>query len=245
MNPSSKQKILILGASSGIGHEVARRFIEMGWSVGVAARREAPLAALKALAPERVEYAQVDVLAEDAPTRLQRLAESLGGIDIYFHCSGIGSQNRQLELSIEENTVRTNAVGFTRVMNWAYHYFEQRGGGHIAAISSIAGTKGLGPAPSYSATKAFQNCYIEALEQLARQQNLHIRFTDFRPGFVETALLGDSPNYPMMMSAAKVARSIVKALVGGDDVKVIDWRYRILVPLWRLLPRWIWKRMRL
>ena len=49
---------------------------------------------------------------------------------------------------------------FIRMVNAAYHYFEQRGKGHIAVISSIAGTKGLGSAPAYSATKRFQNTYI-------------------------------------------------------------------------------------
>ena len=61
--------------------------------------------------------------------------------------------------------------------------------GHIAAITSIAGTKGLDPAPSYSATKAMQNVYLQALKQHARSRGLDIRFTDIRPGFVDTALL--------------------------------------------------------
>lgn len=245
MESQQNNRILILGASSGIGQEVARQLINMGWTVSVAARREAPLVSLKAIEPSRVEYAVVDILAEDACARLQQLADRTGGIDIYLHAAGIGSQNRQLVLQMEEETVRTNALGFTRAMNWAYHYFEQQGKGHIAAISSIAGTKGLGPAPAYSATKAFQANYIEALEQLARQQGHDIRFTDIRPGFVDTPLLGESPAYPMLMSVADVAGSIIKSLVHEDDVKVIDWRYRMLVGLWRLLPRWVWKRMRI
>ena len=245
MSSKKEKKVLILGASSGIGGEVARQLIGMGWTVSVAARRELPLQSLKALAPSRVEYAVVDIMAEDAVSRLQELAERTGGIDLYIHAAGIGSQNRELALPIEESTVSTNAVGFTRAMNWAYHYFERQGGGHIAVISSIAGTKGLGPAPAYSATKAFQANYIEALEQLARQQGHAILFTDIRPGFVDTPLLGENPTYPMLMSAKSVASSIIKALIREEDVKVIDWRYRMLVFLWRLLPRWIWKRMRI
>ena len=245
MKSKTAKRVLILGASSGIGQEVARQLISMGWTVSVAARREAPLLALKAIDSSRVEYAVVDIVAEDASARLQQLAECTGGIDLYLHAAGIGSQNRQLLLSTEEETVRTNALAFTRVMNWAYHYFEKQGKGHIAVISSIAGTKGLGPAPAYSATKAFQANYIEALEQLARQQGHDIRFTDIRPGFVDTPLLGDNPSYPMLMKVEDVAKSIVKALLREDDVKVIDWRYRMMVGLWRLLPRWIWKRMRI
>ena len=85
------------------------------------------------------------------------------------------------------------------------------GGGHIAVISSIAGVKGLAPAPSYSATKAFQNAYIQALEQLAYSQRLPIRFTDIRPGFVDTALIAGS-GFPMKMKPEVVARHIVRSI---------------------------------
>jgi short-subunit dehydrogenase len=112
-----------------------------------------------------------------------------------------------------------------------------------AVISSIAGTKGLGAAPAYSATKRFQNTYIDALEQLAHIQKLPIRFTDIRPGFVATGLLNDGKHYPMLMHTEKVARHIVCALEKKKRIVVIDWRYRILVALWRLIPPFLWKRL--
>jgi len=80
----------------------------------------------------------------------------------------------------------------------AYRYFANKGGGHIACITSIAGTKGLGPAPAYSATKAMQNTYLQALEQLAACKHHNIHFTDIRPGFVATPLLKDD-KYPLLM----------------------------------------------
>ena len=90
----------------------------------------------------------------------------------------------------------------------AFRYFARQGNGHIAIISSIAGTKGLGAAPAYSATKRFQNTYLDALEQLACMQHLSIRFTDIRPGFVATGLLNDGKHYPMLMNTAYVARKL-------------------------------------
>ena len=172
------------------------------------------------------------------------LIEELGGIDLYFHSSGIGKQNWNLDASIEEATLRTNALGFTQCIGTAFRYFDSRPeGGHIACISSIAGTKGLGAAPSYSATKAFQNCYIQALEQQANMRHLPIRFTDIRPGFVNTALLNDSHHYPMLIQPEKAAQQIYKALLRKRHVLVLDWRYRLLVPLWRLLPNALWRRL--
>ena len=236
---------IIVGASSGIGLEVAKLLLADGWRLGVAARREEPLLELKALAPERVEVMTIDVTSHDAGERLQRLIEQLGGMDLYFHASGIGKQNRTLDEDIELRTMETNAVGFTRMIGVAYRYFAERGTGHIAAITSIAGTKGLGPAPAYSATKALQATYLQSLEQQAHQRGLNIRFTDIRPGFVDTALLNDSFHYPMLMRPESVARDIVRSVYQHRHVRVIDYRYRILTFFWRLIPRWIWRRMKL
>ena len=239
------KKAVIIGASSGIGYEVARLLIAQGWTVGVAARRIEPLATLQNQAPERVFTAQIDVTADDADTSLLQLIERMGGIDLYFHAAGIGWTNITLEADKEMKTMQTNAVGFTRMVGAAYRYFANNGGGHIACITSIAGTKGLGPAPSYSATKAMQNTYLQALEQLANAQKLDIQFTDIRPGFVDTPLLTGEKKYPMLMTAETVAQDIVKAIRKRKHICVIDTRWCILTFAWSLIPNWIWRRLRL
>ena len=239
------KRAIIVGASSGIGQEVAKLLLADGWHLGIAARREEPLMELKSKAPERVEVMTIDVTKADATGRLQSLIQKVGGMDLYFHASGIGKQNRTLEEAIELDTMETNAVGFTRMIGAAYRYFAERGEGHIAAITSIAGTKGLGPAPAYSATKALQATYMQSLEQQSHQRGLNIRFTDIRPGFVDTALLNDSFPYPMLMRPEKVAQDIVRSIYHRRHVRVIDWRYRILTFFWRLIPRCLWRRMKL
>ena len=225
--------------------EVAKLLLDEGCRLGVAARREDRLQLLKQLAPDRVVTATIDVTAEGAEQRLRALIDELGGMDLFFYASGIGKQNRTLTPEIELNTVNTNGMGFTRMIGEAYRYFADRGEGHIAAISSIAGTKGLGPAPSYSATKAMQNVYLQALEQQANARGLKIRFTDIRPGFVDTALLNGDFHYPMMLKPENVARQIVRAINNKRHVKVIDWRYAILTALWRRLPRPLWRHLKL
>lgn len=239
------KKAIIVGASSGIGMEVAKVLLSDGWQLGIAARREDKLLELKAMAPERIKVMTIDVTQPDAGERLLCLIDELGGMDLYFHASGIGRQNRNLEADIELRTMDTNAVGFTRMIGTAYRYFAQRGEGHIAAITSIAGTKGLGPAPAYSATKALQATYLQALEQQSRQSGLHIRFTDIRPGFVDTALLNGDFKYPMLLQPAAVARDIVGSIYKRRHVRIIDLRYRILTFFWRLIPNWLWRRFRL
>lgn len=237
------KRIVIVGATSGMGLEVARLALRAGWRVGAAGRRTDRLEALRAEAPEQVEIRQMDVTDPAAPEQLATLIERLGGMDIYLHSSGIGFRNEALDPAIELATARTNAEGFIRMVTAAYTYFRSHGGGQIAVISSIAGTKGLGAAPAYSATKRLQNTYIDALAQLARMQRARIRFTDIRPGFVDTPLLAADGGYPMLMPADRVARSIFRAIVRGRRRVVIDRRFAMLVFLWRLIPAWLWERL--
>ena len=169
------KRAIIIGATSGIGEEVAKLLIQQGWHIGIAGRREEALEKLQATAPGQIEIQRLDVTDSDAPTLLETLIRKLGGMDLFFLSSGIGSQNPDLKPEIELNTARTNVEGFTRMVTAAFNHFKTQGGGHIAVISSIAGTKGLGIAPAYSATKRFQNTYIEALAQLSRMQHVNIQ----------------------------------------------------------------------
>ena len=115
------KKAIIVGASSGIGRETAKLLLSDGWHLGIAARREEQLLELKAFAPERTEVMPIDVTKPDAIEQLLSLIDRLGGMDLYFHASGIGKQNRTLESDIELRTMETNAVGFTRMIGTAYY----------------------------------------------------------------------------------------------------------------------------
>ncbi|MBM6891291.1 SDR family NAD(P)-dependent oxidoreductase [Bacteroides caecigallinarum] len=241
---NNTKRAVIMGATSGLGYEVALLLLSDGWKLGLAGRREENLRELQSEFPEQVCIKAIDVKDSNSDKALLALIDELGGMDIYFHSSGIGYQNAKLDADIELNTLETNGTGFTRLVGTAFRYFKKKGKGHIAVISSIAGTKGLGVAPAYSATKRFQNTYIDALEQLAGMQKLNIRFTDIRPGFVATSLLNDGKNYPMLMKTPYAAKLIVKAVRKHKRVAVIDWKYSILVFFWKLIPRCTWKRMK-
>ena len=238
-----QKKVIIIGATSGIGREVALIYIAKGWKVGIAGRRAAELDSLRAEAPKQVCAQVLDVTQDDATEKLKALIEQMGGMDVFLLSSGIGKQNPTLQTELELSTAATNVEGFIRMTNAAYHYFEQQKQGHLAIISSIAGTKGLGAAAAYSATKGFQSIYMDALDQLARMQNLKINFTDIRPGFVSTPLLKNEKKYPMLMQAPIVAIDIVEAIRKKKRVAIIDWKYRLLVVFWRLIPKWIWVRL--
>ncbi len=237
------KKAVIVGATSGIGYEAARLFVQRGWRVAIAGRRREKLEDLQATAPDRICMRVIDVRAENAAEELAALIDELGGMDVYVHSSGIGSQNVILNAGIEEDVVKTNVAGFVRMIDAAFDYFARKGGGHICAITSIAGTKGLGAAAAYSASKRFQNTYLEAVEQLSYMRGCPMRITDVRPGFVDTPFLHDGKRYPMMLSAELVARALVDGVEKNKRVVTVDWRYRLLVFFWRLVPGWVWKRL--
>lgn len=258
-----------MGATSGIGQEVARLLAANGYEVGIAGRREERLVQMAQTTPGIVAHRQIDVTKEDAPTELHKLIEELGGMDLYFHSSGIGWENVALDTDKELKTVETNGVGFVRMVSAAYNWFaeqrtdeaklraekaEQRGEeaeqkacgkerkARIACITSIARTRGLGAAPAYSATKRMQAHYLECLSQQVRMRHLNIGITDIRPGFVATDLIAGS-HFPLQLKAEDVARTIVHAIERGNEVVTIDWRYRLLVAVWQLIPRWLWVRL--
>lgn len=236
-------RIVIVGATSGIGLEVARCCLRLGWRVGAAGRRAEALEALRAEAPERIMTEVLDVRQSDAPERLKSLIDRLGGMDYYLHCAGIGYQNPELDPTREIATAETNGTGFVRMISAAFAWLRSHSGGRIAAVSSIAGTRGLGAAPAYSATKRMQNTYLDALAQLAHMERLPIRITDIRPGFVATPLLADGHRYPMLLRPERVAARIVRSLERGQRRLVIDRRYALVVLFWRLIPAWLWERL--
>lgn len=239
------KKAVIMGATSGMGRGIALGLLAEGYTIGVAGRREDALKEIKAMAPDRVFIKVIDVTKEEAPAQLLSLISDMEGMDLYFHSSGYGKQNMILDLSIECQTVMTNGYGFTQMVVTAFNYFKQENrSGRIAVISSVAGTKGLGAAPSYSATKRFDWTYLEALAQLAHMQKLDIKFTDIRPGFVATDFIAGD-DYPLAMQTDYVVKKILKAVRKGKRSVIIDWKYRIICFFWRHLPSWLWERMRI
>lgn len=239
------KRIVVIGASSGIGRKVAEDFAAAGWSVGVAARREEPLRELAERYPGRVVYRTLDVTSDMAVHRFDELLADLGGMDVMLYAAGVGFRDPDLVGATTQRMLMTNVCGFARMISHAYSWMKLNRDitpGLIGAITSIAGTKGIGVAAAYSASKRFQRTYIDALDQLAHQQHAAVQFCDIRPGFVDTPLLEDASRYPMVMSVDEAAILAEAALLKRKRVATIDWRWRLIDAAWNLMPQWIWAR---
>ncbi len=239
------RRVMIAGATSGIGLKVAERLAVEGNTVGIAGRKDEVMKSLASRYPGNVVWEHIDITDDDAPENMTCLIDKMGGMDVYFHVSGVGYDNPDLEIPKEMATMQTNVGGFTRMVDAAFRYFRDEcgGNGHIAAITSVAGTNGIGCMAAYSSSKKFQQTYLRALNQLATSQRLNIRFTDIRPGWIRTPLLSPSESYPMEMTVDYAVDRILRALNSRRRVAVVDWRWNILVGLWRLVPNALWVRL--
>jgi short-subunit dehydrogenase len=218
--------------------------------VGIAGRREERLKEIQErFGTEMVSYRVMDVTEASATVALDELIAEVGAPDALLYASGIGKQNPTLDADIELRTVETNCVGMVRLVDHFVNYvkrepaYSKKHKAHIAVITSVAGTMGMGPAPAYSATKSMQSAYLVALAQHARMERIPLSVGDIRPGFVATDILNPEKRYPMLMSVERASQFVVRSLRRHQRITIFDWRYRLLVGFWRCIPRCVWERL--
>ena len=238
------KRIIIYGASSGIGRALACMYALQGNKVAVAARRMDNLVALQHQFPDNVIPFQVDV-TDNSGEQFNEMADALQGADLVIYCSGMGKQNVAFDMDIEYRTIDVNVTAFTTVVAAVVEY-GSRVEHHVqfATISSIASTKGLAVSASYSATKMYQVRYLESMRQLASIKGWNMGFTVIKPGFIATDFIKDR-TYPMTMTLDYAAKRIKRAIDKGKNSAVIDWRWAIVVGFWKMIPNWLWYKLKI
>jgi len=174
--------------------------------------------------------------------RVRPLHKEMEYIDLAIVCSGTGDINATLDYSIERPAIDTNIVGWTFVIDMLYHILEQQGHGHLVAITSAGGLRGEAMAPAYSATKAYQINYVEALRKKAFKNGEHIIVTDIRPGLVDTAMAKGEGLF-WVMPVEKVARQIISAIRKKKSKAYVTRRWHILAIINKNLPFFLYKRL--
>lgn len=236
------KKIIIIGATSGIGKEIACIYARQGHTVAVTGRRHELLAALQQQFPKQIITASFDVREGRSAQYIQDLIELLGGLDLFIYNSGVGQASQLLDIDIEKKTTETNVNGFIDCVVPVFNYFMQQGTGQIALTSSIAALRGNAIAPAYSASKAFMSTYAEGLSLKAYKSGKQVSITDIRPGFVDTAMAQGNDRF-WVMPLNKVARQIVYAVERKKRIAYITRRWGLVAQIFRLLPFGIYKRL--
>jgi len=236
------KKIIIIGATSGIGREMAIRYAALGRQVGITGRRTELLENIQQQYPTNIFIKTMDICQDKATEDLQALIDEMNGVDTIFINSGYGKESFPLDASAEMQTVATNALGFTNMIIFAYNYFRTQPKGHIVVTSSVASVRALRQSPAYSATKRYMRHYVDCLAQLAHHEKLSIRFTTLIPGFISTEFLREGNNYPLVISLDKACNTIFKAIEKKKRAVYLPFRWNFVVALWCLIPKWIWER---
>ncbi|GGK42901.1 MULTISPECIES: SDR family NAD(P)-dependent oxidoreductase [Flavobacteriaceae] len=202
---------LIIGATSGIGKELAKLLVADNYRVIITGRREKLLKEIEKTAPENyiIKVQDVtDLILCD--TLFENLKNEFKTIDLIVYSSGVGEANYTLDWEKELPTLSTNVLAASKIYGLAYNFFRAQGYGHLVGISSIASIRGNRHTPVYFASKAFQANYLESLYMKGKRSKAKIYVTDIQPGFVDTAIALGTTFW--MASLEKATKQIYTAI---------------------------------
>ena len=232
---------LIIGASSGIGKELAKLLLADYGKVVITGRRENLLQEIKATNQEKFVIKVHDVTDLDACEKLfSDLQNEFKTIDLIVYSSGVGDPNYELAWEKELPTLQTNVIAAVKIYGLAYNLFRKQGYGHLVGISSIASIRGNRHVPAYFASKAFQANYLESLWMKGKRSKAEIYVTDIQPGFVDTSLALGTTFW--MASTAKAAKQIFTAIKSKKKKAYITKRWRLVALVLIMVPSsWLFK----
>lgn len=229
------KKVIIIGASSGIGKGLAWVYAANGYRVAITGRRNELLEEIRHSSPENILTSCFDVTSENSIDNIEALIDTLGGLDLFIFCAGVGEISTQPDWEIDRKVIETNVVACTRSCGFIFNWFVRKGSGQMAVISSIAALRGGSSAPSYNASKAFISSYAESLNLQAIALGKDIVVTDVKPGFVDTSMAKGGGKF-WVMPVEKVCRQIYAAIQARRRKVVVSKRWRLVAFLMKNLP---------
>ena len=240
----TRQKILITGASSGLGAGMARAFAAQGRDLALCARRIDRLDGLKAELLERYPAVKVAVAAldvndhEQVPKVFAELSDSLGGIDRIIVNAGVGkgAPLGSGKLWATKATIETNLVAALVQIETAIEMFKEAGSGHLVLVSSVLGNKGVpGVKAAYAASKAGVSSLGESLR--AEYARGPIKVTVLEPGYIESEMTAKSASTLLMVNNETGVRAMVAAIERESGRAAVPWwPWAPLVQLMKLVP---------
>jgi len=232
-------RIVISGASSGIGEALVRLYASAGHTLGLLSRRKAEAPAGCVSYPVDVTDARaVGAAAEDFMRRF-------GVPDLVIANAGISIGTGADALEDAEKLRRVldvNVVGMAATLAAFASAMRQRGSGTLAGIASVAGFRGLPGASAYSASKSAAITWLESLR--AELHGSGVSVVCVCPGYIDTPMTQvNGYRMPFIISADEGARKIAGVIAKKRRLVVIPWQMAAASVLWRLLPRWLYDRI--
>ena len=238
------KKVIIIGATSGLGRALAVEMHRRGYIVGATGRRTERLKKLKNELGDRIFIQPMDVSqTEQTRNQLGTLIDQMGGMDIIVLNAGVSNFRDGIDWETERTVVDVNIRGFTALANYAFDYFEELGKGQVVGVSSIAGLFGYGLSSTYNASKAFVSNYLQGYRQRANHSKPDITITELQPGFVKSEMTEGKKGMFWVAETEKAANQMADAVENKRNHAYITKRWRLIAWLVKLTPNGIWNRL--
>ena len=238
------KKVIIIGATSGIGEELARQCVDKEYVVGGTGRRIERLEKMKSELGNYFYYAKMDVTNhEEAKSQLHKLIDEMGGMDVIVLNAGISNYQAASITAMEQKIIDVNVSGFVQLFGNAFQYFRKQGYGQIVGVSSIAALFGSSRAAPYSSSKAFISTYMQAYRQRCNSIKEDIVITDVKPGFVKSEMTEGKKGMFWVGETEKAVSQMLRDIENRKSYSYVTRRWRLVAWLLKLTPNWVLDRM--
>ena len=241
--------IFLTGASSGIGEALALYFAKRGAVLGLLARRSDLLEDLKARCESKGATARVfpaDARDPEAVANAARaFRDEFGFIDIMIANAGVSGKSREtreLQPQAVKEVIDINLMGAVNAVHAVLPEMLERGSGHLVAISSLAGFRGLPRSAAYSASKAAMTAFFESVRLDVAARGIDV--TIIQPGFIRTPLTaGREAKMPFLMFLDESIPHFIRAIERKKRFAAFPWQLATVVRLGRVMPAWLYDRI--
>lgn len=238
------QKVLIIGASSGMGAALAKLYARRGDTVAMVARRQDELDKLARRVNEKrpgsaLTFAHDVTNFSEIPGLFQQIVRDLGGLDTIIYCAGAMPKVAANEYAFEKDKLvfDTNVLGAMAWLNEAAMRFDRQGTGNLVALGSVAGDRGRKGQPVYCASKAALETYMEGVRnRLPRSVNV----VTIKPGPVKTPMT-EGLKMPFMIEADVAARQIASAIAAGRNTAYVPKIWWPIMFIIRRIPSFLFR----
>lgn len=243
------KRVFLTGASSGIGEGIAIALAKKGAVIGLLARRGELLEKLRKQCEKAGGTARVypcDVTDEDrVASAVQDFVHQFEHVDILIANAGIGGNNaetRAMQPIAVKKVLDINLMGAVNAVHAVLPDMLKRGSGHIVAVSSLAGFRGLPRSAAYSASKAGMTAFFESLRLDVKHQGVDV--TIIQPGFIRTPLTsGREANMPFLMDLDAAIPMFIRAIEKKKRFAAFPWQLATVVRAGKFMPAWLYDRV--
>jgi short-subunit dehydrogenase len=236
------KKVIIIGATSGIGEALTRQLVKKGYLVGGCGRNDEKLQILQKELGNQFVSQVLDIRdTHRIEPALEKLVSKLGGLDIFVVSSGISHKNALLEWEPEKDVLQTNVMGYTSCLTFAARYFLKQRKGHLVGITSLTKYFSNKSAPAYNASKIFESNYLDSLRFRLHGKNFYV--SEIVPGFVNTPMLSRPDRTFWLVPVEKAAKQMIEGIEKKKKYIFVSKRWGLFRWILPILPDVVYRKV--